>query len=91
MDILIEFVFDLVFGVTIEASKSSKVPKPIRYILIIFLALFYLAVFGLMAFMGISICKDNLIGGLIILLFTLGLLILSIYKFKKEYNKRIEK
>ena len=88
MDILFEFIIDLLISSSIEGSKSSKIPKPIRYLLLGFVILFFTAVIGLIIFMGVCILKDNLIGGLIIIAFGILMLILSILKFKKIYLEK---
>ena len=38
--------------------------------------------------MGVSILKDNMIGGILILLFTIVFLVLSINKFKETYIEK---
>ena len=49
MKFIIELILDLLLEGSIEASKSEKVPKPIRYILIVLISLFFLAVIGYIA------------------------------------------
>ena len=41
MDYIIEFLLELVFEGTFEISKSEKVPKYIRYPLIVLVLLFF--------------------------------------------------
>ena len=88
MDILFELIIDLLISSSIEGSKSSKIPKPIRYLLLGFVILFFVAVIGLIIFVGVDILKTNLIGGLIIIGFGILMLILSILKFKKIYLEK---
>lgn len=88
MDILFELIIDLLISSSIEGSKSSKIPKPIRYLLLGFVILFFVAVIGLIIFVGVDILKTNLIGGLIIIAFGILMLILSILKFKKIYLEK---
>lgn len=88
MDLLIEAILDLVLESSIGASKSKKVPKFIRIILICLITLFFASVIGLLLFMGIVILKDNLIGGIVIILFALLFLILTILRFKKIYLEK---
>ena len=88
MDLLFEFIIDLLISSSIEGSKSSKIPKPIRYLLLGFVILFFVAVIGLIIFVGVDILKTNLIGGLIIIFFGILMLILSIIKFRKIYFEK---
>ena len=88
MYILFELIIDLLISSSIEGSKSSKIPKPIRYLLLGFVILFFVAVIGLIIFVGVDILKTNLIGGLIIIGFGILMLILSILKFKKIYLEK---
>ena len=91
MDIVFEIIIDLLISSSIEGSKSKKIPKPIRYLLLGFVILFFVCVIGLIIFMGISILKEKLIGGLIIIGFGILMLILSILKFRKIYIEKTDK
>ena len=44
MEFIFEFILELLLESSIEASKSSKIPKFVRYILIVIIALFFIAV-----------------------------------------------
>lgn len=85
MEYIIEFILELCFEVGVEASKSNKVPKLVRYLLITIISLIFISVIGLIIFIGIDILKNNLLGGLVIILFGLVMLLYSIIKFKKIY------
>ena len=85
MDLLFEVILDLILEGSIEASKSNKIPKFIRYLLIFFISLFFITVIGLILFIGISILKNNVIGGVVIIVFSLFMLIMSIIKFRNTY------
>lgn len=85
MEFVFELILDLILESSIEASKSSKIPKPIRYLLMLFISLFYLSVIGLIIWMGIDSTKNNLVGGIMIILFGVLFLILSIIKFRRVY------
>ncbi len=91
MDLLLEIIIDLVLEGSVEASKSKKIPKFLRYLLIFLISLFFIAVIGLILFMGITILKNSIIGGIIIILFALFMFVMSILKFKNMYlNKKIK-
>lgn len=85
MEYIIEFILELFFELGIEASKSNKTPKVIRYLLITIISLIFIFVIGLIIFLGILILETNIIGGIIIILLGLIMLVSSIIKFKKTY------
>ena len=84
MDLLLELLLE---G-GIEASKDRRIPKPIRYVLIVLIALFFIAVFGLLIWMGILACRKTLLGGGIVILFGLLLLVWSAIQFRRVYVQR---
>lgn len=85
MEFLIEGILDLILEGSVEASKSKKVPKTIRYILIVSISLVFISIVGLIIWLGINILKDNTIGGVFIILFGIFFLILGVLKFRKVY------
>lgn len=87
LDFLFELLFELIAEGTVELSKSKKVPKYIRYILIGIITLFFIAAIGLVFFGGLVVLKQNLFLGIIIIAVALFMLIMSIIKFKKTYLK----
>ncbi len=91
MEYLIEFLFELVIEGSIEASKSPKLPKWVRYPLIVIIAFFFLAVIGLVFLAGFLSLKENIFMGIFFLLLGLFLLIASIIKFRKLYLIKVNK
>ena len=85
MDFIFELIAELIMGTVFEASKSKRVPKPLRYFLIALIILFFAAVFGLIFFIGALTLKKTVIGGIVIIAFGLLMLILGIRKFRKTY------
>ena len=85
MELIFEFIIELLFEGVVEASQNKKISKFIRYPLIALIILFFTAFILLFVFMGVSILKDNIIGVILILLFTIVFLVLSINKFKETY------
>ena len=59
MDILFEFLFELVFEGMMETAKSKKVPMVIRIIAGVLVSAFFLAVIGVIVLIGILSFKDN--------------------------------
>lgn len=85
MEYIIEFVLELIFEVGVEASKSRKVPKCIRFLLIAIISLLFIGVIGLIILMGLWILKNNILGGIFIILLGLFMLVSAIVKFRKTY------
>lgn len=90
MEYIIEFILDLVFESSVEISKS-KVPKYIRYPLIVIVTLFFIIVIGLIFLVGILSLKENIFLGIFFILVGILLLLMSIIKFKKTYLKQVKK
>lgn len=85
MEYLFEFVLELVFESSVEASKNPRVPKILRYLLMTIIVLFFIGVIGIIFFTGILMLKENLVGGILFNLIGLLMLILGIIKFRKAY------
>lgn len=85
MEYIIDFILDLLLGSAIEASKNSKIPKYIRYPLIVIISLFFIAVIGFIFFVGILYLKENIPFGILIILIGLFMIIMSVLKFRKTY------
>lgn len=87
MDILFEFLFELVFEGIIETAKSKKVPMFIRIIAGVLVSAFFLAIIGVIMFVGILSFKDNkpfsIIMFILAVVFVIAL-VLKIVKYKKR-------
>ena len=88
MEFIFELIAELVFDTVSEASKSPKVPKPVRYFLIALIILVFAASFGLIFFAGALMMKKTVAGGITVIALGLLMLILSIRKFRKTYLNR---
>ncbi len=91
MEYIFEFILELVLEGSIEVSTNSRIPKYIRYLLIVILSLFFIAVIGFVLFMGILSLKENILLGMFLILVGLFLLIMSIVKFRKAYLNKKDK
>lgn len=91
MEYIFEFILELVLEGSIEVSKSSKIPKYVRYPLIGIISLFFLAVIGLIFFTGILSLKENILLGILLIFVGLLLFIMSVIKFRKIYLTKINK
>lgn len=91
MEFIFEFILELAMEGCIEASKSRKIPKYIRYPLIAIVVLFFIAVIGLLLLTGVLIIRENLLSGIFIILTGLLMLVMSIIKFRKTYLNIVNK
>ena len=89
MEYLIEFILELVLEGGLEVTKSEKVPKPIRYIILGIIALIFIAIVGIIYLTAFLILKQSIIGFILIFLLATFMLISIIIKLKKEYLKKI--
>lgn len=88
MDIIIEIFFDLLLEGSIELSTNKKVPKWIRYPLImVMLFLLAIVIYGLF-YSGLVQINKNFFFGAILILIGLALVIGIVFKIIKEYNIR---
>lgn len=85
MEYIFEFILELILEGSIELSKSRKIPKYIRYPLIVLILLFFISVIGLVFLAGILSLKENILLGIFIILIGLFMFIMSIVKFRKTY------
>lgn len=90
MEYLFEFILELALEGSIEASKSKKLPKIIRYFLILIVVLFFILVIGLIILTGVLFLKENVIGGIFLILIGLYMFIMCILKFRKIYLLKID-
>ncbi|MDU4937740.1 hypothetical protein ABHA01_16895 [Clostridium paraputrificum] len=87
MDFILELLSELIFEGAVEISKNRKVPKYIRYSLIILIILLcFMVIMGLIA-LGIFIASKNLMEGIMLSSIGVLLLILSVFKFKNIHKK----
>ncbi len=85
MEYLIEFILELVFESGLEATKSNQIAKPIRYLILGIIALFFIAIVGLIYLAAFLLLKESIIGFIFMFLLATFILISAIIKFKKEY------
>lgn len=90
MEFLFDLIFDLIMEVGMEASENIKIPKCIRYLIIAVISLFFIAVIGLIFFVGVISIDENIFLGVFFILLAVVMLILSIFKFKKTYINRMK-
>jgi len=91
LDILIEFLFELIFEGTIEIRQNRKISKWLRYPLILIIIIFFSLIILLIIYLGLSLLKENILLGFLIIIVAIILLIGSIIKFKNVYLDKYEK
>lgn len=88
MEFIIELLVELFLEGSIEISEDERVPRWIRYPIIIFiLLLFTIIIFGLII-LGIYFLKDNIYAGLFFILVGLIMLMAGTIKFAKKYTQK---
>lgn len=91
MDLIIEFLLELIFEFSEESLTSAKMPKFIRYSAITFFILLFLLVCGVLVICIITSAKENVLlsicFGALLIFFIVGL----IYKIKNVYLKKVNK
>ncbi|MBE6940573.1 MAG: hypothetical protein E7457_07140 [Ruminococcaceae bacterium] len=90
MEFIIELILEIVFDLGVEASMSRRVPRWVRYILIVLLSLAVLALIGLILFVAAAVMKETLWGGLLLMVIAVVLLVSAVIKFRKNYLCRRE-
>lgn len=92
MECILEFILECILEIFVEGgmevSSNKKISKYIRYPVLLFMLLLFLGVIFLMMFVGICIFKDSALCSVIIISLALLILIETIVKFKKIYNKK---
>ena len=89
MEFIFEILVELILEGTFEISKNKKVPKVIRYPLIIFIILSFLGVVMFIFYTGISAYqKINKLCGIIFIIIGIIFIVASIIKYKKINLKK---
>ena len=86
MEDIIELILELILEGGMEASRSSKIPKPIRFLITALIVLFFIAVIGFIFGVGIiSLNNDNIPAGIFLILMGAVTAVLSVIKFIRTY------
>lgn len=91
MDDIIEFILDFILECGIEICKSSKIPRYIKYPLILIISLVFIVIIGIILFVIFSILKNNLVVAIILLAIILIMLVLVILKYRRTFLVEINK
>lgn len=85
MESIIEIILELVLEGSIEASKSSKIPKPVRYLITAMIVLLFIAFIGFIFWVGVIVLNDNIPAGIFLILIGVVMTLLGVIKFIKTY------
>ena len=85
IELLVEVAAELTAEGTVELSKSVKVPRCVRCLLIGIVVLFSTGVIGVMMLTGWLMLEESLPGGLIFLALATWMLVMGVIKFRKTY------
>ncbi|MCR5601760.1 MAG: hypothetical protein K6G33_13595 [Ruminococcus sp.] len=93
MEIIFEIILELFLEITgkgiYEASKSSRLPKPLRLILKAMILLFFAAFIGMFFLIAFLMFRnDNVILGIIMALVGLCFLFFFIRKLRQAYSSK---
>lgn len=91
MEVIVEFILELLLEGSIEVSRNIKVPKYIRYPLIFIISLLFLFVICIVILVGVLLLNESVIGGSAFILLGLFMLVSAIIKFKKMYLVKVKK
>lgn len=75
MDILIEFLGEILIEGAVELATNKKINKWIRYPILVLVIVFYSFIILGIGYLGIKILKDNILGGILLLGISLIILI----------------
>lgn len=88
MDLIIEILFNLIFEGSVEAMNRIKIPKIVRYVLIVFVAALLVLIFFALLMLSQYFMKEMLIIGIIVLAFIALIVGLFLWKFRVVIKKR---
>lgn len=88
MEFVIELLLELIFEGSIELSSNRKVPKWIRYPLIVLIVLIFTVLIVGMFIIGIFILDETILCGVFFVGLSIFFLVGSIIKFKKLYLEK---
>lgn len=90
LDLILEFIIDLVFELGAEVAGSQKVPKWIRYLLLAFFSLFSCAIVLLLIGCGIVYMNESPFLSTILIIAGVAIVTLGYLKIRKRYRARKE-
>lgn len=88
MELLIEFLVELILEGSMEISEDEKMPKWLRYICLTIVTIVFGAVTIGLFILGIYAGKENIYIGIFFIIIAFIILISGVIKFEKKYIER---
>lgn len=86
MELLFEFLLELLIEGGIKAGKNNQISKYIRYPLLAILVIIFSGIIGILFFTGFSLIRKNIMTGIVLLLFGLFMFTACIVYIIKNYK-----
>ena len=83
MEIIVDFLLELILEGSEEVSANKRISRWIRYPLIVLIGLFYIAVISIIFLVASKVFEENRLISIVLLLLDVFLSIRTIIKFKK--------
>nr|MBQ8253238.1 hypothetical protein [Lachnospiraceae bacterium] len=87
MEVILEFLFELILEGSVELSTNHKVPKPLRILAVIILLIVYC---GLILIVGTIMMEcwqaGNMVSFAIVTVIGLGIILMLAYAARKKYK-----
>lgn len=94
MEVIFEILFELAFEGMIELGTNIKVPKYIRFPVLAVIILFFIGIISGMTVLGITLLKDDLFFGILMIgvaiFFLIGMVVAG-YKYYRNRKSKGEK
>lgn len=89
MDFIFEIVGEILIEGAFEIISNKKIPKWIRYPILMFITLFYSLIVGTFIYLGLDFLKKSIITSLIIFLIAIFLIIMIVVVIIKNKKKHL--
>lgn len=88
MELILEFVFELIFEGTIDLSVNKKVPWPLRMLACLILLVVYGGLLSLLGYVGVSLMQEgNAVGGVIFIIVDVFLAVMCVWGVARKYRE----
>lgn len=87
MEIIVEFILEIVFESLFYVGTDKKRSKWIRYPIIFLFFVIYLLLITVIAYLAVLGFEKNIFIGMLLIIIDVVIIVATISKFKKEYRK----
>lgn len=88
MEFLFEFLLELLFEGSIEAATSPRLPKWVRYPLVLLVLAFIFGICALIVVAGVAVMRENTFLGVFLVVFGVALSFGAAYGLWKKYRQK---